>query len=71
MEKGLNIYGSTQIDNNEILNVLDEAGYYLEFNNEFSFYFIPEEEENYDILEIQIAYLLDQKGVNYRIEGNF
>lgn len=73
VEKGLNIIGKTTKDNNQIFDILDEAGYYLEFND--GYIFIPELEENYDILENNIVELLDEKwqtlGVCYRIEGVF
>jgi hypothetical protein len=71
--KGLNIYGKTSKDTNQIWDILDEEGYYVEFND--SYLFIPEEEENYDNLEYTLTELLDLKwqtlGLNYRIEGIF
>lgn len=73
MEKGLNIFGKTNKDTNQIWDVLDEAGYYVEFND--GYVFVPEIEENYDNLEAEITELLDQKWqvleISYRIEGIF
>lgn len=71
--KGLNIFGKTNKDTNQIWDVLDEAGYYVEFND--GYVFVPEIEENYDNLEAEITELLDQKWqvleISYRIEGVF
>lgn len=71
--KGLNIYGKTSKDTNQIWDILDEEGYYVEFND--GYVFLPEEEENYDNLEYTLTELLDLKwqtlGLNYRIEGIF
>lgn len=71
--KGLSIYGKTSKDTNQIWDILDEEGYYVEFND--NYVFLPEEEENYDNLEYTLTELLDLKwqtlGLNYRIEGIF
>jgi hypothetical protein len=73
MEKGLNIFGKTNKDTNEIYVALDEAGYYLESKD--GYVYVPEYEENYDKLEIAIIEILDVKcqalAISYRIEGVF
>lgn len=71
MKTGLNIISRTQTETNQILNLLDEAGYYVEFDAIENYIYMPEEMENYDQLEESVAVILDGKGVNYRIEGIF
>lgn len=69
--EGLNIFGRTQIDNNEINNVLEELGLYGEWDFKAGSWFLPEEEENYDTLEEMLEQEFATREINARIEGVF
>ena len=69
--EGLNIFGRTQIDNNEINNVLEELGLYGEWDAKAGSWFLPEEEENYDALEEMLEQEFARREINARFEGVF
>ena len=71
METGLQVTPTTQEDARVINEAIANSAFYAEYNSEFGFYFFPEEEENYDELEVQIDNLFSDLNVNYRIEGIF
>lgn len=70
-ESGLMLIGRTQVDNNEIGDMLDDLGLYGEWNPREGYWFIPEEEDMYDNLENQIQQELDARDINARFEGLF
>ena len=70
-EKGLQITGSTQIDNQKIGDVLELLGLYGEWNPRENYWFVKEEEENYDELEKTLDQEFVNQGVNARFEGVF
>ena len=71
MKTGLTIVGKTPLDNNKIGEILDELEIHGEWNPREGYWFLPEEEENYDDLELEIVPTLDREGVSYRLEGIF
>ena len=71
METGLQVTPKTREDARVINEAIANSDFYTEYNSEFGFYFFPEEEENYDELEVQIDDLFGVLNVNYRIEGVF
>ena len=68
---GLNLFPRTQIDVQIINKKLNEAGLTLEWNYEFGCFFLEEDEECYDELELLIDEEFKDLDVNYRIEGIF
>lgn len=71
METGLQLTPSAKEDTRAIDKTIENSEFHVEYDSEFGFYFFPEEEENYDELEINIDNLLSGLDVNYRIEGVF
>ena len=71
METGLKVTPKTREDAIVINEAIANSDFYTEYNSEFGFYLFPEEEENYDELEVQIDNLFSGLNVNYRIEGVF
>ena len=71
METGLQVTPKTREDAIVINEAIANSDFYTEYNSEFGFYLFPEEEENYDELEVQIDNLFSGLNVNYRIEGVF
>ena len=71
METGLQVTPKTREDAIVINEAIADSDFYTEYNSEFGFYLFPEEEENYDELEVQIDNLFSGLNVNYRIEGVF
>ena len=71
METGLQVTPKTREDARVINEAIADSDFYTEYNSEFGFYLFPEEEENYDELEVQIDNLFSGLNVNYRIEGVF
>ena len=71
MKTGLQVTPTTKEDARVINEAIANSDFYAEYNSEFGFYFFPEEEENYDELEVQIDNLFSDLNVNYRIEGIF
>lgn len=70
-ESGLMITGRTQIDNNDIGDMLDDLGLYGEWNTREGYWLLPEEQDMYDSLEIQIQQELDKRDIDARFEGLF
>ena len=71
IETGLQVTPKTREDAIVINEAIANSDFYTEYNSEFGFYLFPEEEENYDELEVQIDNLFSGLNVNYRIEGVF
>lgn len=67
---GLIIKGRTQIDNNNIQEVIDDSGFYGIWNVREEYFFFPEEND-LDLLEQELTQLLDSLDINYTIEGQF
>jgi hypothetical protein len=65
---GLIVVGNTQLDNNEISNMLDETDYYGVWNRE-GYWFFPENEETLDPLEMELSKEFDSRGINARFEA--
>ena len=70
-ESGLLVIGKTQVDNNEIKNLIDREGFTAEWNPEYGSFFFPEKEENYDSLENELSIFFNRNGINARFEGVF
>lgn len=70
-DSGLYVIGRTQIDNNAIKDVIEEEGFYAEWNARGGYWFFPEEVDNYDELENQLSMIFDKQGINARFEGIF
>jgi hypothetical protein len=70
-DSGLYVIGRTQIDNNAIKDVIEEEGFYAEWNVRGGYWFFPEEVDNYDELENQLSTIFDKQGINARFEGIF
>lgn len=70
-ESGLMLIGNTQIDNNDIGDMLDDLGLYGEWNPREGYWFLPEEQDRYDSLEMQVQQELDRRGIDARFEGLF
>jgi hypothetical protein len=69
--EGLIVVGRTQIDNNEIADMVDEGDYYGVWNAVEGYWFFPESEENFDSLEFELSKEFNQRDINARIEGQF
>lgn len=69
--EGLMIIGRTREDNNAIGDLLDELELYGEWEAREGYWFLPEEEENYDNLEEMLEQEFTNKGINARFEGVF
>lgn len=70
-ETGLQITGSTQIDNQKIGDVLDTLNLPSEWNPRENYWLVKANEEDYDSLESTIQNEFDSLGVNARFEGVF
>lgn len=70
-ETGLMVIGRTPIDNTDIGQALESSDLYATWNPREGYWFFPEDEENYDELELEIQNLLDQNNINARIGGIF
>ena len=68
---GLMVFPRTKEDTQVIGHLVDKSDFIAEYNSEFGCFFFPEEEENYDCLEIQIDEMLIGTNANYRVEGVF
>lgn len=68
---GLIIKGRTQIDNNEIEEVLDDLGYHGEWNYREGYWFLPEDEETLDSLEIELQKEFNKRDINAYFEDQF
>jgi hypothetical protein len=68
---GLIVIGRTQIDNNEIADMLDETDYYGIWNVREGYWFFPEDEETLDALEMELQTEFGNRGINARFEGQF
>jgi len=68
---GLIVTGRTQIDNNEISDMLDETDYYGIFNIRGNYWFFPEDEETLDGLERELTEEFNERGINARFEAQF
>jgi soluble cytochrome b562 len=69
--KGLMVIGRTQVDSNEIGDVLDELELQGEWNAREGYWMLPEDEENYDSLEKMLEQEFATRGINARFEGIF
>ena len=70
MKTGLILTPSTSVDSRIIHEAVANSDFYTEYNEEFGYYFFPEEEGNYDELERQLDNLIGFNA-NYTIEGIF
>jgi hypothetical protein len=70
-ETGLMVIGKTQSDNNKIGKIADDLGFHAEWNAREGYWLFPEDEDNYDELEIELDKAFGKKGVNARFEGIF
>jgi len=70
-DSGLMVIPRDQIEANELSDLFEEEGLYAEWDVRNGYFFLPEEEEMYDELEIQIQTILDDNDLNARIEGVF
>jgi hypothetical protein len=68
---GLIVTGRTQIDNNEISDMLDETNYYGVWNVIEGYWFFPEKEETLDSLEMELSEEFAKRGINAKFEGQF
>ena len=66
---GLIVVGRTQIDNNEIADMVDEGDYYGVWNTREGYWFFPEDEETIDSLETELSREFNYRGINARFEG--
>jgi hypothetical protein len=70
-ETGLMIKGRTRSDNQKIDNILDDLDLYAEWDAKEGFFFLPEEEDMFDELEMMIQKEFDKRNVNAYFEGVF
>lgn len=70
-ETGLMVIGRTGLDNNKIGEIVDDLGFYAEWNSREGYWLFPEDEENYDDLEMELEKAFRKEGVNARFEGIF
>ena len=70
-ESGLMVIPRDQISANELSDLFDEDRIYYEWDVREGYFFLPEEEDMYDELELQIQNILDNNNINARIEGIF
>jgi hypothetical protein len=66
---GLIVQGRTQIDNNEIQDMIDETDYYGVWNDKEGYWFFPEDESTFSYLEADLDVEFDKRGINARFEG--
>lgn len=65
---GLIVTGHTQIDNNEIQDLIDNKGYYAEWNGREGYWFFEEPEETLDELEVELTKEFNKRNINARFE---
>ena len=70
-DSGLMVTGTSQLDNNKLRDAFEDAGLYAIWDVREGYWFLPEDEENYDQLEEQIQDILDELDLNASIEGIF
>lgn len=70
-ETGLQITGSTQIDNQKIGDILDNLGLENEWMARDGYWLVKCNEEDYDATELNIQREFDNDGVNAKFEGIF
>ena len=70
-DSGLMVIGKTTLDNNSIGDVVEEEGYYAEWNPREGYWFFPEEVDMYDDLEMELDKHFVKRGINARFEGVF
>lgn len=70
-DTGLMVIGKTKIDNNKIGEIADDLGLHAEWDARAGYWLFPEEEDNYDELEIELVKAFTKKGINARFEGIF
>ena len=70
-ETGLMIKGRTRSDNQKIDDILDDLDLYAEWDAKEGFFFLPEEEDMFDELEMMIQKEFDKRNVNAYFEGVF
>ena len=68
---GLIVIGRTQIDNNQIADMLDETDYHGIWNNREGYWFFPEDESTFSYLEADLDEEFAKRGINARFEGQF
>jgi hypothetical protein len=68
---GLNLIPKTSESARIINEAIENSDLYAEYNSNIGFFFFPEQEETYDVLEAEIDNLLAALDVQYRIEGIF
>ena len=71
MKNGLQLIPSTREDQVLISSIITNSEFYAEWDSQWGLWFLPEEEESYDELEIALDKLFAIHQVNYRIEGIF
>ena len=71
MKTGLTITGRTQNDNQIICEVIEALELNAEFNGREGYYFLEEEIENIDNLEMLISREFELKNINARFEAQF
>lgn len=70
-ESGLMIKGSTEADNSEIADVLEDLELYGEWNPREGYWLIPEEEDMYDQLESILQKQFNKRDISAYFEGIF
>lgn len=70
-ETGLMIKGRTRSDNQKIDDILDDLDLYAEWDAKEGYFFLPEEEDMFDELEMMIQKEFDKRNVNAHFEGVF
>lgn len=70
-ETGLMIKGRTRSDNQKIDDILDDLDLYAEWDAKEGYFFLPEEEDMFDELEMMIQKEFDKRNVNAYFEGVF
>jgi hypothetical protein len=70
-ETGLMFIPRTQGGANKMNTALQGSGLSAEWNTREGYFLFPEDEENYDALEVEIQKLADENGIDGRIEGIF
>jgi hypothetical protein len=68
---GLIVVGRTQIDNNQIADMLDETDYHGVWNTREGYWFFPEDESTFSYLEADLDEEFAKRGINARFEGQF
>ena len=70
-ERGLMVFGHSRSDTYAIQQFIDDSDLHAEWDARYGYFLFPEEEDNYDELELEISKQLDKLNINYRIEGIF